>query len=260
MSEEKPKKKVVFCIPPYPERPYQVTVEALRNEVPIVEAAGWEHAFVAEIGNPYISAARATMLRKALDAKATAVFFIDHDISWTPGDLTKVLETEGGLVAGTYRFKKDEEVYMGGLNSNPDGTPIVRSTDGALSADVGPAGFLKIERWAVCRLMEKYPELCYGEACAPSFDLFNHGAYKGRWWGEDYACCRRWVDVGEQFWIVPNIDITHWLGDTPYRGNFHKFLLRQPGGSESANPISPDDRKAQLLAKLAALKPPGITA
>jgi hypothetical protein len=233
---EEQKRKVVFCIPPYPTRPYQQTVDSLAAEVPLIEAAGWEHALSCEIGNPYISAARATMLRKALNAKATVIVFIDHDVSWKPGDLLKLIETEGGLVAGTYRFKKDEETYMGRINSDKDGLPIVRA-DGAVAAAEGPAGFLKIERWAVNKLMERFPELCYGEPCSPHFDLFNHGAYKGAWWGEDYACCRRWAETGESFWIVPDLDITHHGADgTAYPGNFHRYLLRQPGGSESNNP------------------------
>ena len=104
--------------------------------------------------------------------------------------------------------------------------------------------------------MEKYPELCYGEAVNPSFDLFNHGAHKGRWWGEDYACCRRWTEIGEKLWIVPDIDVTHWQKETPYRGNFHKYLLRQPGGSESANPIAPSERgAAKTLRELMARAP-----
>ena len=63
---------------------------------------------VHEVGSPYISAARATMLRKALDAKADVIVFIDHDLSWRPGDLLKLIETTGDVVGGTYRFKQDE--------------------------------------------------------------------------------------------------------------------------------------------------------
>jgi hypothetical protein len=255
-EEDKSKRKVVFAIPPYPLRPYQQTVDSLRDEVPLIEAAGWEHGVVAEIGNPYISAARAVMLRKALDAKATHIVFLDHDVSWKPGDLLKLIETEGDVVAGTYRFKKDEEVYMGAVNTGPGGSPLVRESDGALSATAIPAGFLRITRAAVNRFMEAYPELCYGEYCSPHVDLFNHGAHNRLWFGEDYAFARNWIDAGGQIWLVPDLDITHWLGETPYHGNFHKFLLKQPGGSDSANPVSPEERKAQLLAKLAALKPP----
>lgn len=226
------KKKVVFCIPPYPVRPYQVTVDALAAEVPLIEAAGWEHALSCEIGNPYISAARAIMLRKALDAKATAVVFIDHDVSWKRGDLLKLLETEGDVVAGTYRFKKDDEEYMGSIISGPNGTPKVRESDGAIAAAWTPAGFLKVTRAAVNKIMEAYPELCYGEKCSPHVDLFQHGAHKGVWWGEDAAFGRRWVDAGGEIWLVPDLDITHHTTERAYPGNFHKYMLRQPGGSE----------------------------
>lgn len=188
---------------------------------------------VSEVGCPYISNARDTMLRKALDAKADMIVFIDHDVSWRPEDLVKLLDTEGDYVVGTYRFKKPEEEYMGQLLSNNDGTPMVRE-DGALATFCAPAGFMKITSKAINRLIEKYPELLYGERHTPHFDLFNHGAHKFTWYGEDYACCRRWLDIGGQIWTVPDLSITHHGADgTDYPGNLHHFLLRQPGGSES---------------------------
>ena len=102
--------KVVFCIPTIT-RPYQVTIDSLAASVPCIEAAGWQHAVVSEIGNPYISAARSYMLRKALDAGADVVVFIDHDLSWQPVDMLKLIETEGDVVAGTYCFKNDGEEH-----------------------------------------------------------------------------------------------------------------------------------------------------
>lgn len=69
------------------------------------------------------------MLRKALDAQADVIVFIDHDVSWAPGDLLKL-------------------------------------------------------------------------------DL----------------------------WLVPDLDITHHGSDgSIYPGNYHGFLMRQPGGSEAQN-------------------------
>jgi hypothetical protein len=252
MSEEKPPKKVVFCIPTMT-RPYQQTLDALRASLPLVIAAGWQEGLVHEIGCPYISAARATMLRKALDAKATVIVFIDHDVSWEPGDLLKLIETEGDVVAGTYRFKKDEEEYMGSILSDALGRPKVRESDGAIAAAWTPAGFLKVTRNAVNRFAETYPELCYGERCAPGIDLFNHGAHKGVWWGEDAAFGRRWTDCGGEVWLVPDLNLTHHGADgKAYPGNFHRFMLRQPGGSESDNPVSPADIRARLLKAAAA--------
>lgn len=224
-------KKVVFCVPTIT-KPFRQTIDSFKASVPLIQAAGWEDGIVYEIGNPYISAARATMLRKALDGKATVIVFIDHDVAWEPGDLLKLIETEGDVVAGTYRFKNDEEEYMGKLKSNAKGTPLIRESDGAISAEWTPAGFLKVTREAVSRFMLAYPELCYGEACSPSVDLFNHGAHERTWWGEDAAFGRRWKALGGDIWIVPDINLTHHSADRAYPGNLHHYLTRQPGGSE----------------------------
>lgn len=229
------KKKVVFCVPTL-KRPYQETLDSLKNSIPLIVEAGWEEGMVSEVGCPYISAARATMLRKALDAGANVIVFIDHDVSWDPPDLLKLIETEGDAVAGTYRFKKDEVEYMGALVSGPDLRPVVRESDGALKALACPAGFLKVTREGVNLFMKTFPQLKYGEECNPSVDLFNHGAFQGAWWGEDYAFCRNWTEgCKRDLWIVPDINLNHHNGDRVYPGNFHQYLLRQPGGSHDPN-------------------------
>jgi glycosyltransferase involved in cell wall biosynthesis len=220
--------KVVFCLPTV-KRPYQQCLDSLEASLPLLAAHGWEEGMVNEVGNPYISAARATMLRKALDAKADVIVFIDHDISWRPADLIKLIETEGDVVAGTYRFKADEVSYMGTIHSTPEGTPMTRA-DGCIKARMVPAGFLKITKEAVDKFMTVHPELCYGEKYRMSVDLFNHGAHEGLWWGEDYAFSRRWEALGGDIWLVPDLQLDHHSQDKSYIGNFHTFLRQQPGG------------------------------
>lgn len=231
--------KVVFCVPTLT-KPYPQTIDALKASVPLLDAAGWDHAIVHEIGCPYISAARATMLRKAIDAKGTIFVFIDHDVSWDPKDLLTLIETKGDVVMGTYRFKKDEEEYMGCLTTE---YPTVRE-DGCIKMAWGPAGFLKVTRNAVNQIMKSYPELIYGEPCSPGIDLFQHGAHKNEWWGEDAAFGRRWNECGGEVWLIPTLNITHHSVEKAYPGNFHEYLLRRPGGSESETPIEPNLRKA----------------
>lgn len=223
-------KKVVF-VTPTRAKPSQPYLDSLAATVPALEAAGWDHGTVYEVGCPYISHARATALRKALDADATVIVFIDDDLSWTPDDMLKLLSTEGDVISGVYRFKKEPEEYMGQLIVGDAGVPIVRE-DGCILAHSVPAGFLKVTREGINKFMREYPELVYDEPTRPSIDLFNHGAYQGVWWGEDYAFARRWRDKCGQVWILPDINLTHWAGDTAYPGNYHEFLLRQPGGSE----------------------------
>lgn len=230
-------KKVVFCTPSLagPTAPY---VKALADSVPLIEAAGWEHGLAQQVGCPYISAARANMLRSALDAKADVIVFLDYDVSWQPGDLLKLIETEGDVVAGTYRTKTEDgenpEFYMGAWEMDENFVPKGRLSDGALSATLVPAGFLKVTAGAVNTHMLAYPELNYGPQFHLSVDLFNHGAKDRIWWGEDYAFCRRWKEKCGDIWLVPDLSIDHHAKDKVYKGNLHQFLLRQPGGSKAA--------------------------
>lgn len=182
---------------------------------------------------PYISAARANMLRAALDAKADIIVFIDYDVSWKPQDMVKLLQTEGDVVAGTYRCKIDEEQYMGTIETNPDHTPQVRQSDGAIKAKLVPAGFLKVTKEAVDAFMVAYPELCYGPMYHQAVDLFNHGVHERIWWGEDYSFARRYREKCGDIWLVPDLDLDHNTKEKVYVGNFHRYLCRQPGGSEA---------------------------
>lgn len=221
--------KVVICTPTLT-KPYPQYLAALEASVPVLEAAGWDHATVYEVGSPYVSHARSKLLRKALDAGADAVIFIDHDLSWQPDALLRLLEAEGDVVSGTYRFKKEPEEYMGAVVTDDQGFPIHRP-DGCLEMHSIPAGMLRITREGVNRFMREWPELCYGEACAPHVDLFNHGAHGGVWYGEDYAFARRWREKCGKVWLVPNLQIDH-HSDKPYPGNYSAFLMRQPGGRD----------------------------
>lgn len=223
--------KVVLCVPTVggPTKPFIAAVEA---SIPALDVAGLDHHVVEERNCPYVSHARATMLRKALDAKADVVVFLDYDLSWRPQDLLKLIETPGLVVSGAYRFKCDEESYMGKLFEDENGRPIVRD-DGCVKAEWIPAGFLKVTKEAVNHFMGAYPELVYGPRYNPSVDLFNHGAHGGVWWGEDYGFSRRWNECGGEIWVIPDLELTHHSKDQAYPGNYHQWLMRQPGGANA---------------------------
>jgi glycosyltransferase involved in cell wall biosynthesis len=224
--------KVVICVPTVT-RPFQCLLDSIAAAVPLMDAKGYDHNIVYNIGCPYISYSRALMVRKSQEAGADVIIFLDHDLSFPPESLIKLIETEGDLVAGTYRFKEDDEKYMGSILSDIKGYPQVRESDGAIKGFSAPAGFLKITKGGLARFMLHYPELQYVDNDTLTIDLFNHGAYKGVWYGEDYALCRRWIEKCGDLWIIPNIDVHHHTETTMYPGNFHHYLTRQPGGSES---------------------------
>ena len=238
--------RVHFCVPFFG-RPFPQTLAALGDSAGPIKDAGWEISTDIQYNNPYISNARNQMLRAALDRKADAIVFMDHDVSWDPLDLLKLIETPGDVVAGTYRFKQKDVEYMGAVLPDIHGNPQVREVgkihdpwdpnfDDAIVGFCAPAGFLKITPNCVDRFMEAYPQLVYGPRHAPSVDLFNHGVYDRVWYGEDYAFCRNWRNAGGELLLLPNLNISHWLREengeyTEFKGNYHWYLASCAGGA-----------------------------
>lgn len=219
--------RVVLCIPTVHE-PFPQTKAAVAAAADPLRDAGHHVGILHEVGSAYVSWARANMTRKALVWGAEAMVYIDHDLSFPPEDLIRLIETPGDVVAGNYRFKDDTGDYMG--------IPLIENgrigyrKDGCIRAKLVPAGFLKVTRAAVERIREAHPELiCDDPTTGERFvDIFHHGAYRGVWWGEDYAFSRRWREMGGTVWMQPDFRISHWLrkGDeyTEFPGHYLAHL------------------------------------
>jgi len=223
-------------------RPHDAYIAAMEASIPVLNAAGVEHKLIPHTGCPYIAYAQADMLHKAMATDADTFMYIEDDESWAPGDILKVLETKGDVVAGTYRFKHldDHEEYMGAWHCDKEHRAILRAGDRAIKAHMVPTGFLKITREAVRKFMRAYPKLIFGDPINPAVDMFQHGAVfdDWRWWGQDYAFCKRWADIKGEIWLVPNLSINHhdWHSERVWRGNLHEFLMRAPGGVNAPPP------------------------
>lgn len=221
-SPLKQKRKVVFCVP-FLEKPTKPFVASLEASLPIIEEAGWIHELAHEQGCAYISAARNNMLRRALDAKADVIMFLDYDVAWRPEDMLKILETKQHVVAGLYRYKTDDVEYMGQFS---DDVPAC-NTEGLIRAKFVPAGFLKMTRNAVSLFAKQHPYLLYGDPMHPHLDIFSHGAIEGVWYGEDYAFSMRWNQTGENLWVCPDLSLDHYDKDGKcYKGNFHEYMIK----------------------------------
>ena len=231
--------KIVFCTPTRA-RPHAAYIAAMEACVPLLDANGIKHSLVFEVGCPYISSAMATLCRKALDTMPDALIYLDDDVSWDPPSMLKLIQSKEEVVGGTYRFKKDEVEYMGSLMTGPEGRPV-GEFGVSLQAKWLPTGFIKISANAINEFMKGYPQLICGPRYHPTVDLFNHGAHDGIWYGQDYAFCRNYAALGGKVVLLPDLNIDHndWNSDKVYRGNYHEFLRRQPGGDLSEAPRPP---------------------
>ena len=184
-----------------------------------------------------------------------AIFLLDRDgrvRTWNKGArLIKLYEPDEIIGSHISRFYPEEDLQGGrperllaiaaaegrvedeGWRIRKDGTRFWADVVITAIRDPGGAvlGFLKVTRKAVNLFIMEYPELTYGDAFAPHVDLFNHGAYEGVWYGEDYSFSRRWRELGGDIWVLPHLNISHHTTDTKYVGNYHQHLYRQPGGS-----------------------------
>jgi len=221
-------------------------MKSLADTLELAQKRGHEALYVQVTGNCYIQVARNDLAERVYTENADLMMMLDDDVEWRPEDCLKLCEMKDDVVAGIYRLKTvdkatmtprpDIEEYPVTIPVGADDRPIVRS-DGCILGGFVPTGFLKVSRTALDKLREGYPERKYknfkdGELENEIYDLFPQGIRDGRWWGEDYAFCHLWKKLGGLIWIVPNITFTHWRGTLPYTGNYHEFLLRQPGGSK----------------------------
>lgn len=188
-------------------------------------------------GCPYLPVARNTLVAMFMgDPDATDLFFVDADVGFDPAGVVRVLSRPEEIVAGIYPLKRDAVSWPVRVKTR-DGIPIGR--DGLIEAELLPTGFMRIKRSVFLKMQDAYPELRYtdmvvevmGSGVSVAYDFFHmaHEKAEQQFLTEDYAFCRRWTDIGGSLWVYPDIDFTH-VGRKSYRGNYHAFLLQQPGG------------------------------
>ena len=105
-----------------------------------------------------------------------------------------------------------------------------------IEADLISGGFMCLHR-SVLEKMEKeyidksgYTDISshYKERQA---QLFNCELHDGGRRGEDCAFCAKWLDMGGQMFVDPDVSIGH-HGQKSWLGNRCVTLMQAPGGSE----------------------------
>lgn len=197
-------------------------------------------------GCAYLPMARNKLVRDFLaNSKATDLVFIDADVGFSARSLVRLLGHDVDVVAGAYRYKVDEERYpvlplaADGHEGEATAPPRVDEATGLITAGMVPSGFLRIRRAVFERFLEHYgaPNLAVVERNRDGtereryYDFFDTQKVGEQWFGEDVRFGQLWQAMGGELWIDPDLDLTH-TGVKHYPGNYHRFLLRQPGGSE----------------------------
>lgn len=203
------------------------------DSVRVLSLAGVDFDYYTHNGDSYVDRARNTICAKFLENDYTDLFFIDSDMQWDMQSIVRMLKAPYEVVGGTYPMKNCWDVYPCSIDTDENGAPIVDPETGLIKAEWVMAGFLRIKRSCLEKMSEAYKDLEYQDPSADPTNqtrkyipFFENKLGIG---GEDMTFCRRWKAIGGEIWLEPRITFGHY-GVTGYFGNFHEFMMRQPGG------------------------------
>jgi hypothetical protein len=215
-------KKVMVAIPAYSGTIHFGTFRSLMADLFTLASRGDTAEVHDECGNALIADARALIVAQFLASDAEQLIFVDSDVSWEAGALVKLIDAPVDFVAGIYPQRKDPINYCVKWLDKPE----LQAVDGLLEVAGVPAGFMRLSRSMLEKMVEQYPDSEYYSENAPDkrawalFADYRIGKHK---MGEDYSFCRRWTDMGGKVWIDPEIRMGH-CGYKTFTGHLGEWL------------------------------------
>ena len=181
--------------------------------------------------------------------EATHILYIDADIGFRPENVFRLLDAAKDVIAAVCPLKqidwekvraaakagvKDLQQaaigYVVRFLPTPDNS--VEVEDGYARVAYGGTGFLMISRDAMQRLFDAHTQLRASvgdgadalEAVMVFDTMIEPGT--GHYLSEDYAFCRRWIDLGGEIWADVSARLTH-VGHAAYTGSLIEAM--RPG-------------------------------
>lgn len=173
-----------------------------------------DHAFMQRAGDCFISKARNKLVTDFLRdyPDGTDLFFLDDDIGWPAQKIIEFLVRPEAIVAGIYPKRSDDLDFPVSLCSDLATGELIQR-DGLYMASVVPTGFLRIKR-EVLEVMAAQSRMFVDiEADGTKqefYNIFEDGVGADGWyWGEDYTFCKKWLSMGGELWVDPDVAFTH---------------------------------------------------
>lgn len=185
----------------------QASVDRLQTQI---TARGWSYVTRRHMNDSLITRARNVLLAEFLASPCTDMLCLDDDLAWDGDEAMKLLDYPVDFVGGVYRAKISDPLYFVRWCDRPD---LVADPEiGLLEVEGIPAGFMKLSRACVERMVMSFPHLQFSDETAPNgmaWALFDFALEGGRYWGEDYVFCKRWREIGGRIWIDPDMTLKH---------------------------------------------------
>ena len=229
------KKKYIFATPFYDVKGFSPYIASMFQTVyALARHTKQEFDFLELSGDSYVWRARNLLAERFLLGDGTDLIFIDSDHGWSLESIMRLIKADADVVGGAYPTKNNWEHYSVVVYTDERGIPETRA-DGLIRAQKVPTGFMKINRRVFERMKKAYPENWYWEGgnsgqIRKMYDYFGHMTVDHVKLGEDISFCKRWELIGGELYVEPRCQIDH-IGTKTWSGDYHQFLLRQPGGS-----------------------------
>lgn len=185
----------------------QASVDRLQKQI---NARGWSYVTRRHMNDSIIVRARAVLLAEFLASTCDTLFLLDDDIAWDADEAMKLLDYPVDFVGGVYRAKVPEPLYFVRWCDKPE--LVADPETGLLEVESIPAGFVKLSRTCVEKMVMAFPHLQFSDDTAPNgmaWLLFDFVLDGGRLWGEDFIFCKRWREIGGRIWIDPDMTLKH---------------------------------------------------
>jgi hypothetical protein len=187
------------------------------------QGSGFEVHFRAN--DSLLPQARNVLLATFMASDCTDLVFVDADVAWQPGMLSRLLSHPVDFVAGAYRYKREPEEYP--MQWLPKPMLIADPDTGLLEVASVPFGFVRLSRSCCERLIEAHKDRTFAVADTPDLKcwcVFDLEYRDGQYHGEDYVFCRRWRELGGKVWLDPLLELTHIGGAQAYPGSIGRWL------------------------------------
>jgi hypothetical protein len=207
-------------------------------------------------GDALITRARASLISQFLDdPSATHLLFIDADIGFEPEQVLRLLQCGAEMCAAVYPIKRIDwdkvKKTIDNARPNPAAASLqyvfevedpdaVVASAGFVKVRYAGTGFLMIRRQALEKMCAQYPQLKFkrdhsldaASASDNRFALFECMiAEDGTYLSEDFAFCKRWIDIGGEIWADLNSKLKH-IGPMAFSGDLSsQFQASAPAPS-----------------------------
>jgi hypothetical protein len=225
-------RNVWIAVPAYTGTIHMGTMRSIMTDMLLLAERGDRVTIFDESGNAMIGDCRGLIVAKFLEGDGTDLVFVDSDVAWEAGALLRLVDSPVDFVAGIYPQRKDPLNFC--VQWIQDRKELQWDPETELLEVAGvPAGFMRLSRAMLEKMVEAYPEtafMCTEAKDNTVWDLF--GPYREPKnplikYGEDYAFCRRWRDIGGQIWIDPMMRLGH-VGYKTFVGSIGDWLRERP--------------------------------